>query len=306
MYWLLEYVCFFSGMCCALKFSGELYNSLRGLLAKNNLNKYGQKSWCVVTGATDGIGAGFARTLAKNGFNIVLVSRNQQKLEDFKTDLVSKYGIEARVIAKDFTACTENPQEFFSDIVDRTRDLDVSILVNNVGTAHFSYFHDTPLSSVLSQNALNIWPIVYLTRLYLPKFYQRSKPSAVINLASTGAILPISAVSQYTAGKSFDHVFTTCLWEENAYTVRKEGYSGVDVLSLQPAWVETPLTKASSIKLGVITPEECAERTLKVLGNATYSNVHWKHMLYGAIYRTIPTYLNAKLTLSMAKKKKNN
>ena len=106
----------------------------QSLISKSDLLKYGKGSWVIITGSTDGIGKGFAYSLAKQGFNIVSISRTPSKLSELSTDLTSKYGIKVLDIAKDFSECTKDPIQFYSDIYSKTSGLDVSILINNVGT----------------------------------------------------------------------------------------------------------------------------------------------------------------------------
>jgi short-subunit dehydrogenase len=94
---------------------------------------YGKGSWVVITGGSDGIGYGFAQELAKLGFNMVLIARNKKKLKDTAIFLAGRYKIEVITIQKDFTKTYES--DFYDEIMEKISHLDVSILVNNVGTA---------------------------------------------------------------------------------------------------------------------------------------------------------------------------
>lgn len=284
----------------------EFYYNLRAYCARKNLKQYGQGSWALITGATDGIGLGFAKVLAKNNFNIVLVSRNPDKLASVEGEIKS-YGVQALSISKDFSKCPENPSEFFNDIDEKTRDLDVSILVNNIGSAVAGHFHDNTPQEVANQNALNLWPIVYMTKIFARRMLNRPLPSAIINLSSTGSLVPVSGLTVYCAGKSFDHLFTLDANEEIRYLAKQEKLSGIDLLSLQPSFVETPLVKDFDRKPLVISPECCAENALRVLGKVNYSSAHWKHMIYAMGYRNIPWYINARVSLNaLLKQKKRN
>ncbi|OMJ74145.1 hypothetical protein SteCoe_27000 [Stentor coeruleus] len=284
----------------------EFYYYLRAYCAHKNLKKYGRESWALITGATDGIGLGFAKVLAKNNFNIILVSRNPDKLASVEGEIKS-YGVQAISISKDFSKCPENPEEFFNDIDEKTRDLDVSILVNNIGWAVAGHFHDSTPQEVANQNALNIWPIVYMTKIFARRMLNRAFPSAIINLSSVGSLVPVSGLTVYCAGKSFDHLFTLDANEEIRYLAKNEKLKGIDMLSLQPGLVQTPLIKDFYSKPLVISPESCAENALRVLGKVNYSSVHWKHMIYAMGYRNIPWYINAKVSLkTLLKSNKRN
>jgi 17beta-estradiol 17-dehydrogenase / very-long-chain 3-oxoacyl-CoA reductase len=102
------------------------------LRPSKNLSYYGK--WAVVTGCTDGIGKGFALELAKRKLSVVLISRNQTKLVELAQEIESKYKVETRVLAADFTEGELQP------IVDRVEatlsDLDIGILINNVGLSY--------------------------------------------------------------------------------------------------------------------------------------------------------------------------
>jgi 17beta-estradiol 17-dehydrogenase / very-long-chain 3-oxoacyl-CoA reductase len=303
--WYFELVGVIAAGYLFIDWGCEGYYYLRALCARRNLRKYGVGTWALVTGSTDGIGLGFAKVLAKYGFNLVLVSRNIEKLTKIEEELKA-YPIEILKIAKDISKCPEDPSEFFTDIDMQTRDLDVSIVVNNVGGAATGYFHEIPLNDVLMQNALNLWPIVYLSKIYVRRMLNRSKPSALINVSSTGSIVPLSGTSVYCAGKSFDHLFTLNLNEEVRYLVKRDKLNEIDILSLQPSFVDTPMVKDFKARPGVITPEECAENALRVLGKVNYSSCHWKHLIYSMFYRNIPTYINSKFTLDLVTKMKGS
>mmetsp|Transcript_32643 Transcript_32643/g.32352 ORF Transcript_32643/g.32352 Transcript_32643/m.32352 type:complete len:125 (+) Transcript_32643:33-407(+) len=116
----------------------NIYHFLKILLAKPDFSEYGNDSWALVTGASDGLGLAISEFLASQGFNIILIGRNQEKLIQVSTQLKEKYPVQIRNIIKDFSDSSKNPQKFFLDIKEQTKDLDVSILVNNVGCS-FGY-----------------------------------------------------------------------------------------------------------------------------------------------------------------------
>ena len=100
-----------------------------------NFAKYGANrgNWAVITGASDGIGKEYAFQLAKKGFNIVLVSRTQSKLETVASEIQSKYKKETKIVA--FDASTNAPENY-QLLEDSLQGLPVSILINNVGASH--------------------------------------------------------------------------------------------------------------------------------------------------------------------------
>ena len=296
VFWYFELVGVIAAGLMFIDWCFEGYYILRAMCARNNTKKYGVGSWALVTGSTDGIGFGFAKVLARYGYNIILIARNPEKLRNAERE-IKLYPVSVLSIVKDFSECPENPSEFFNDIEKQTNDLDISIVINNIGTSIPGYFHELLDKDILNQNALNLWPVVYLSKIYLKRMLSRPQPSAFINLSSTGSLVPLSGLSVYCAAKAFTDLFTLDLIEEVRYQVKHEKLQNIDILSLQPAFVDTLMTKDLTSKPLIISPEVCAENALRVLGKVNYSSCHWKHFIFAAIYRNLPWYINAKVTL---------
>ncbi|KAM9312171.1 very-long-chain 3-oxoacyl-CoA reductase-B-like [Gastrophryne carolinensis] len=115
----------------------QLYKLLKGFRVhilsrvwRTDLRKYG--GWAVVTGATDGIGKAYARELARRGFNIVLISRTLEKLQKVAEQIEQESGRQTKVIQADFTRGSELYPKIEKDL----KDVDIGILVNNVGMVH--------------------------------------------------------------------------------------------------------------------------------------------------------------------------
>lgn len=103
------------------------------------VDRYGPKgSWAVVTGSTDGIGKAFAMELASRGFNLVLISRNIDKLNATAKEVQAKgksngHNVQTRVLVFDF--CDDTSLEAYKALYEKISNLDISVLVNNVGMA---------------------------------------------------------------------------------------------------------------------------------------------------------------------------
>ena len=281
------------GLCVAvgakvfLNFSAHLYNAGRSLFHRGSLQKYGPGSWALVTACTDGIGKGFVVELARHGFNIVAVGRNPEKLEALARELLMLYGVETRIIVKDFADCPRDPQQFFTDVHIQAQGLDVSVLINNVGAASNKYFLELSVEEILQQNALNLWSVVCLSKLFMPDMERRDKPSLVVNLASTGAIVALPRFSIYTAGKTFVDHFSRILSQELQVTASDK----VQVLSLMPGWVQTPMSSQVPNRPLEISPEECARAALKAAGSVSYTNGHWKHFVWASFFKLFKNWL---------------
>ena len=296
MYYEMIILFQFIGLFFLIDWILEGYYYLRSLCARRNLSQYGIGSWALITGSTDGIGLGFAKVLAKYGFNIVSVSRNPEKLQKVEQEL-KKYHIQVLSIVKDFSKCTEHPSEFFNDIDKQTQHLDISLVINNVGTINVGNYHKFSYETILNQNSLNLWPIVFLSKLFVNRMLTRNKPSGLINISSAASITSVAGFPIYCAGKSFDRLFTLDLNEEIRYLVTKEKLKNIDILSFEPGYVDTPLASTAKNLPFLISSEECAENALRILGKVNYSSGHWKHLLFTSIYKNMPAYISGTLTL---------
>lgn len=164
---LLESLLFLFGFSYLIRGLSHVYTFVAMLFRRTRVDKYG-KTWALVTACTDGIGLGFAHELARLGFNIIQVGRNPEKLEKCEKVIRELYNVEVFNIVKDFSECNKDPISFFKDIFIKIENFDVCLLVNNVGTTEIGRF----LSSqawILSQNSLNLFPVVFMTRLFLEK-----------------------------------------------------------------------------------------------------------------------------------------
>ena len=264
---MIDYVLFLFGLTWSVQFTLYMIGIFQSLISKSDLLKYGKGSWVIITGSTDGIGKGFAYSLAKQGFNIVSISRTPSKLSELSTDLTSKYGIKVLDIAKDFSECTKDPIQFYSDIYSKTSGLDVSILINNVGTGKNKTFLKHSLSQILIQIALNTFSLTYLSRYYINQLASRKENGLIINVSSVIAELPAQTAVMYSSTKSFDLVFSEVLSTE----------SRVDVMTVQPGFVKTQLIKNVKKPYVCISVEDCIDSILKATKGGRTTSGHWKH-----------------------------
>jgi len=244
--------------------------TLRKLIPKDLVTRYGKNSWVVVTGASDGIGKGFCEEFARDGFNIVLIARNQEKLKKVAEELaIINPQIKTRVIVADFTKASE--EGFFENIAQQLEGLDVSVLVNNIGISKFSTFADLSETQLREILLVNTVPQVFMTKILVRQLQSRPKRSAIINLSSGMGIRPFPYDTIYSSTKAFNDYFSRALDGE---------CSNIDVVSLRSGYVMTPMTASWKEKdFFTITPNECARGLMKRLGHEQATSGHWKHRL---------------------------
>ncbi|KAK6340746.1 hypothetical protein TWF696_009070 [Orbilia brochopaga] len=167
-----------------------------------SLRSFGPKgSWAVITGASDGIGKEYAYQLAAKGFNVLLISRTQSKLEEIGKDLEAKYNVKTEYLAIDFAA---NRDEDYKKIAASVSDKDVAILVNNVGKSHDMpvTFLETEEKEMLDIININCIATLRVTQAVAPGMIAR-KRGAILNMGSVAGLTPTPLLATYSASKSF-------------------------------------------------------------------------------------------------------
>lgn len=240
--------------------------------------RYGKGSYVLITGSTDGIGKSLAFQFAKRGFNIVSMSRTLTKLEKTAEEIKSKYpGIEVVNVQCDFSKATE--KGFFEPIWEKTKDLDISILINNVGIDAIELYMDMTDEFVHKMLSINVYTVALLTKLYLKKLSQR-KRSAVITMGSLAGKIPMSYFNVYNATKAFTEMFSLCLAKE---------HTNIDFLSIRPSEVSTGMTHNKPTDIFTITATQCSNSIINELSKGKLeSNGHWNHKLQEKLYLSVP------------------
>lgn len=187
----------------------------------------------LVTGASSGLGVGYAHELAERGADLVLVARRQERLEALAVDLAEKYGTVSTVIPLDLAA-PDAVAELVSDLTERS--IRVGTLVNSAGFGTFGNFVDSDAGRERDQLAVNVQTLTALTHALLPGLIttatEQPHSAALVNLASTAAFQPVPHMSVYGATKAYVLSFTEALW----YETRP---SGLKVIAVCPGHVDT-------------------------------------------------------------------
>lgn len=228
--------------------------------------------WAVVTGATDGIGKAYAEELGRRGFSIVLISRSQEKLDDVAKTVESKYGVQTKTIAADFSRL-----DIYSSIEEGLRGLEIGVLVNNVGISYSypEFFLSVPdLDSFIDTMVnVNITSVCQMTRIVLPKMVERKK-GAILNLSSASGMYPVPLLTVYSASKAFVDFFSQGLQSEY-------GSKGVIIQSVMPFFVATKMTKIRRATLDKPTPERYVAAEINTVGLQTRTNGYLPHAVMG-------------------------
>ncbi len=217
----------------------------------------------IITGATSGIGASFARKLGARGYDLVLIGRRKERLDRLAGELQASHSILASVMISDL-ATLEGIQAI-ETLIGSTPNLD--ILVNNAGFGISGKFADTDIEANLAMIQVHVIATVRFTRKALPGMLARKK-GAIINVSSLAAFVPqISASVTYSATKSYLNAFSETLWKELRGT-------GVRVQALCPGFTLTDFhdrpdlkdfSRESVPKIAWMTADEVVNYSLKAL-----------------------------------------
>ena len=192
----------------------------------------------LITGASSGIGKEFALQLADKGAELVVVSRNRQKLQDAVGDIREKIGMERKIeiIPMDLTD-PDNSKKLF-DILEK-KDIHIDLLVNNAGFGKWKSFEEEKYDSIIGMNMLNMVTLSALTHLFVQSMLKKGS-GGILNVASTAALQPVPFMADYAATKAFVLNFSLALWQE--YKDR-----GISVTALCPGFTKTNFQKTADL-----------------------------------------------------------
>ncbi|MCA1578187.1 MAG: SDR family oxidoreductase [Acidobacteria bacterium] len=190
----------------------------------------------LITGASSGIGAAFARKLAQRGRNVLLVARSEDKLIALCNELGRLSGIRAQYVVMDLTE-PDAPARLFEETKERA--LEIDMLVNNAGFGSMGDFLKLELTRELEMIDLNVKSLVELTNRFLLPMRER-RQGVIINVASTAGFQAVPYMATYAATKAFVLSFSEALWEENRPF-------GIHVLALCPGVTDTNFFEAARI-----------------------------------------------------------
>lgn len=164
----------------------------------------------MITGASRGIGLAMAEYCANKGFNLVLIARSGEKLNEVGERFQRQFGVKVHVLSLDL-ALSQSPDIIFQYCKDQ--DIIIDKLINNAGSGLYGHFEKIDLQSQLEMINLNQLAILKLTYLFLPEL-RKNTISYILNVASTACYQPIPFMSAFAATQSFIHSFSLALREE--------------------------------------------------------------------------------------------
>jgi len=187
--------------------------------------KYGP--WALVTGASKGLGAEFARQIGGKGLNLVLVARGRDELAQVKEEVRKHSNVEVKTVVADLSR-----PDFMEALRRETDGLDVGLLVCNAAQSLVGLFFEQSLEVKLKTVEVNCRAVLILVHEYGGKMLAR-KRGGIIMLSSGSALQGVAYAASYAATKAYNLILAESLWDE----LRDHG---VDVLGFMPGATHTP------------------------------------------------------------------
>nr|XP_039248617.1 very-long-chain 3-oxoacyl-CoA reductase-B-like [Styela clava] len=277
-----------------LEFLFNLYMYYNVYFTNSSIDHRSLGKWAVITGATDGIGKGIAQELAIRGHDIVLVSRNPKKLETVANEFHSKYGVETKCIALDFTKCdikSDGDCVSVYDVLEKElQGLEIGVLVNNVGMAakipepflnNLWRYGETFSDNIVNCNVTSMSKV---TEVVLPGMVSRNK-GVVINISSGLSSVIFPGMTLYSSSKRFNDTLPIALSHEYEN-------KGIIVQSIQPGMVSTNMTRVvtqNKSSLTVPSPAKFASNLMSSIGKARMTRGYWIHAIQMSALSSIPS-----------------
>lgn len=211
--------------------------------------------WALVTGASAGLGAEFAKLFAEQGTSVVIVARRRDRLEALAKQLRAKHKeVQVEVIEMDL--CTAQAGHALAKDLEQ-KNIEIEYLVNNAGFGGSGAFSERPIEKEIEMIDLNVRTLVSLCGHFLPKMIKRGS-GRILNVGSMAGFQPGPYMATYYATKAFVNSFSEALSEETRGT-------GVTVTVLAPGPVDTEFVQAAGIvssslfKATAVSAESCAK-----------------------------------------------
>ena len=242
----------------------------------------------LVTGASAGIGAAYARRLAAQGYDLLLLARRVDRLNELATELVRRHGVQAEPLPADLTKDAE-----LKAVEDRiAREEHLEFLLNNAGFGASGRFDEIPLEIQDAMHRLHVMATLRLSHAALRKMTARGK-GVVVNVSSVAAFIARPGSTSYYATKAWMNAFT-----EGLYLELKQARSPVRVQALCPGYTLTEFHDVMGFDRGLVpaslwTPvERVVDASLKGLErNKLFVVPGWRYKFIVFLLRIIPRSL---------------
>lgn len=243
----------------------------------------------LITGASSGMGRDMAKILSQKGYDLILVARDEKKLEEVKKQLKTETKIVVMDISKE-----ENCKKIYEE------NKDIDILINNAGFGDCGHFEETSLDKDIQMIHTNIIAYHILTKLYLKEMIKKDS-GKILNVASIAGFMPGPLMTTYYSTKNYVVRFSESIREE----IRRKK-SKVQISILCPGPVDTNFNKVADVEFALkgLSSEYVAKYAInKFFKGKFYIVPGWKIKLARIGAKLAPASLVAKISYNMQKRK---
>lgn len=244
-------------------------------------------SWALVTGSTSGIGEAFAQQLAEQGFNLVLISRDQNKLDKTKNNIEEQLDVQIRTLAIDLYQF-----DAIDRIIQQTNDLEIDLIIPNAGTENTGELIDNDLLAETRLVHLNMTLPMQMSHHFGQKMKQRQQ-GGILFVSSLFGYQPVPFVANYSASKAY------ILSLGQALHVEMKKY-GVDVAVVSPGLTKTTMSASMPVDFNKLPlfaqqPQQVAKLGLSILGSKASAVSGTFNKFLAWENRFMPSLFSAKL-----------
>lgn len=243
----------------------------------------------LITGASSGMGRDMAKILSQKGYDLILVARDEKKLEEVKKQLKT----ETKIVVMDISK-----EEKCKKIYEENKDID--ILINNAGFGDCGHFEETSLDKDIQMIHTNIIAYHILTKLYLKEMIKKDS-GKILNVASIAGFMPGPLMTTYYSTKNYVVRFSESIREE----LRRKK-SKVQISILCPGPVDTNFNKVADVEFALkgLSSEYVAKYAInKFFKGKFYIVPGWKIKLARIGAKLAPASFVAKISYNMQKRK---
>mgnify|MGYP005994329213 CR=1 FL=1 len=246
----------------------------------------------LITGASSGIGLELSKILASEGYNLVIVARRKDKLDNLKSELEHTYPIQVEVLAKDLSE--ENSAQTVFDFT-QNKGIQIEILINNAGFGDYGFFSETEWQKEAQMLQLNIVTLTQLCKLFSQDM-RKNKSGKILNVASTAAFQPGPMMSVYFASKAYVLHFSEALANELKS-------ANIGVTALCPGLTESEFVQEAGMgksqlsKGKMATTKQVADYAIQAMMNKKPVAIHgFKNRMMVLLLRFTPRSVATKVT----------
>ena len=229
----------------------------------------------LVTGASSGLGVAFARHVACEGMDVVLVARREERLEKLAGELREVHGVVVHVVVQDL--CAADCAEAIGAVLE-AKSVHVSMLINNAGFGSYGRFYELDPDTQQRMVDLNCRAPVALTSSFVPAMREK-KNGAIIFVASIIGYVAAPYFATYGASKAFNLMYGEALWGEL-------GPLGIDVIALSPGYTKTEFEEVAGIH--VDSPDWLKAKPENVVAMG-FRHLGWRpSIVHGLVNKIVP------------------